>query len=70
MTSQFSIFANSLGRVGFTASKDLSNGSSSYTKFSLNTPEILATATIIYFAWPYLLAAAGAWASLGAPVPQ
>ena len=68
--SSFSVFANSLGRFGFSVGQDLKNGFASYTKFSLNAPEIIITAVVIYFAWPYLLAASGAWASMGAPLPQ
>jgi len=49
------ISSNLIGRIGFKSSVSNNDGTYSYSKFSLNTPEIGVTAAVIYFAWPYLI---------------
>lgn len=60
------LYANVFGRIGGKWSTLREDGSSSYVKFELNGPEIVASVVLIYFAWPYI---AGILKGTGGLVP-
>lgn len=53
------ISSNMIGRISFKSSVSHDDGTYSYSKFSLNTPEIGVTAVVVYYTWPYLVVLGG-----------